>query len=269
MDTSINFQYHQLYYSLSGKGQTIVLLHGFLESMDIWSEFSSQLSKEFQVISIDLPGHGKSSCISETHSMDLMAESVKAVMDHLKIQNCVMIGHSMGGYVTLAFAAKYPENLNGFGLFHSHAAADSDEVKLNREKTIQLIENDRMGFIQMFIPGLFATANRKKFDMAIQILKKQAAETPKDGIIAALRGMKERPDRTPVLKAIQHPVLFILGKEDTRILLDMAMEQASQANRSEIQILKEVGHMGYIEDEQYTLNTIKYFTKKCFLNYSD
>ncbi len=177
-----------------------------------------------------------------------------------------MIGHSMGGYVTLAFAEKYPAILKGFGLFHSQAGSDSEEAKKNRERTIQLIENDRMGFIQLFIPDLFAPINRKRFEAAIQRLKKQAGNTSKEGIIAALQGMKERPDRISILKAATHPVLFILGQEDTRIPVDVALNQAKETQRCEIQVLKGVGHMGYIEDEKYTMNTIKHFAHKCYSN---
>ncbi len=269
MESYINFQDIQIHYKSAGYGKTIVLLHGFLESLDIWKEFSTHPSSDYRVISIDLPGHGKSSDKAEIHSMELMAESVKAVLGFLKIKTCVLIGHSMGGYVTLAFAEKYPELLKGFGLFHSYAAADTEEAKINRERTIQLVENDRPGFIQLFIPDLFATMNRKRFHTAIERLKKQAGDTPKTGIIAALKGMKERPDRTHVLKATQHPVLFILGREDTRIPLDVALKQATLPQRCEIQILKKVGHMGYIEDKEYTLQTISYFAKKCFFRSPD
>lgn len=269
MDSYIIFQNTQIQFTTAGEGDTIVLLHGFLESLDIWKNFSAHLCLNFNVISIDLPGHGKSPCIAESHSMDLMAEAVKTVLDYLKIRTCILIGHSMGGYVTMAFAEKYPEILNGFCLFHSQAGADSEEAKINRERTIQLIEKNRMGFIQMFIPDLFAPANRKKLDTAIQLLKKQAADTPKEGIVAALRGMKVRPDRRFVLETTKHPVLFILGKEDSRIPVDDALKQTMLPNRCEIQILADVGHMGYIEAEFYTLNTIMCFAKKCFTSQVD
>lgn len=269
MDSFVNFKNTQIHYKTVGQGNTVVLLHGFLESMEIWKKFSKVLSNEFQVISIDLPGHGKSSCIAQTHSMDYMAKSVKAVLEFLKINSCVMIGHSMGGYVTLAFAEKYPEVLKGFGMFHSQAGSDTAEAKKNRDRTIQLIENDRMGFIQLFIPDLFAPANRKRFNIAIQTLKEQAGDTSKEGIIAALRGMKERPDRRFVLETTKHPVLYILGKEDSRIPVDEVIKQTMLPKRCEIQILKDVGHMGYIEAEFYTLNTIKYFAEKCFTSLPD
>jgi len=264
MESQIKFRGAAIQHKTIGMGPVIVLLHGFLESLYIWDDFSNHLSADFHIVSIDLPGHGYTENISDVHSMELIAESVKAVLDHLGVEKCVMIGHSMGGYVTLAFAEKYPELLIGFGLFHSHAGADSDEAKINRERTIQMVEKNRLGFIQMFIPDLFALQNHERFHTAIETLKKQAGDTPKNGIIAALKGMKERPDRTNVLKAAQHSVLFILGQEDTRIPMDVALKQATLAQRCEIHILKDVGHMGYIEDKEYTLQTISYFTKKCF-----
>jgi len=264
MDSFINFQNTKIHYNTAGQGNTIVLIHGFLESKEIWNKFSTEFAKEFQVIIIDLPGFGKSSCVSNIHTMDLMAESVKAVLDESKIQHCVMIGHSMGGYVTLAFAEIFPGILKGLGLFHSHASDDSEEAKINRDRTIQLIEKNRMGFIQFFIPDLFASANRKRFDASIQKLKKQAGETQKESIIAALQGMKNRPDRTLVLKTATYPVLFILGQEDTRIPVDIALKQTKGTKRCEIHLLRDVGHMGFIEDEKYTMYTIKHFAHKCF-----
>lgn len=267
MESYINFRDTRIYCTCKGQGKTIVLLHGFLESLDIWDDFSAFLSSDFQVISIDLPGHGKSASNEKILSMDVMADSVKAVLDYLDISSCVIIGHSMGGYATLAFAEKYPEILQGFGLFHSQAAADTEEARINRERTIKLIEDNRLGFIQQFIPDLFAPLNRDKFQTSIDLLKKQAGETNKNAIIAALSGMKERPDRTNVLEGARYPVLFILGQEDTRIPLNIVLKQATMTRRCEVHILKEVGHMGFVEDRKYTMKTIKHFAQKC-INYS-
>jgi pimeloyl-ACP methyl ester carboxylesterase len=250
-------------YKLKGEGQVIVLLHGFLESSAIWMEYCKHLSKTYEVICMDLPGHGQTPVMSDIHSMELMADYVQSVLHSLNINSCVMIGHSMGGYVTLAFADKYPEMINGIGLFHSHAGADSEEAKINRDRTTELIKNDRTGFIQLFIPDLFASENQQKFQFEIDILKKQAADTTKEGIIAALQGMKERPDRTNVLENASFPILYILGQQDKRIPVDIAISQAMKAKRSEVQLLQNVGHMGYIEDKDYCLKVISGFAEKC------
>ena len=248
-----------------GKGKTIILLHGFLESIKIWEEFSAKLSKDFNVVMIDLPGHGKTENFSEIHTMEFMADTVKAVIDYLKISKCVMIGHSMGGYATLAFAEKYPEYLKGFGLFHSQAEADSPKTKVNRDRTITIVKKDCSGFIRNFIPDLFAPDNIEIYKNEIDILKLNAVQTSKEGIIAALKGMKERTDKLEFLKATKLPALFIVGKKDKRIPGDKVLHQAALPYHSEILILGNVGHMGYIEAKEETLKAVECFVEKCLI----
>nr|NQU93443.1 alpha/beta fold hydrolase [Bacteroidota bacterium] len=143
MNKSTNFHGKSINFYDSGKGQALVLLHGFLESGLMWDRFTQELSKEFRVIAIDLPGFGKTPVVAEKHSMELMAGAVKAVMDDLKITSCIMIGHSLGGYITLEFAVQYPELLKGICLFHSHASADTAEARENRRRTINIVKLNR------------------------------------------------------------------------------------------------------------------------------
>lgn len=261
MEEYIKYKNKKINYRVSGEGQCIVLLHGFLESLKIWDEFIDTLTIEFTVITIDLPGHGQTDNFSEIHTMGFMADMVKAVLDLHNIKNCVMVGHSMGGYVTLAFAEIYPDLLNGFCLFHSQAASDSDEAKINRERTIEIIKENRKNFIHLFIPDLFAPINREVFKDEIKVLKKQAELTSKEGITAALKGMKERSDKTSVLKSFMKPILYIIGKEDSRIPIETALHQCSLPHRCTVHILGEVGHMGYIEAKDETLQHLQQFCK--------
>ena len=106
-------------FSETGKGRAVVLLHGYLGSHKIWEQTVSNLSKTYRVIAIDLPGHGGTSSYGYAHSMELMAKCVKSVMDHLRLKTYVIVGHSMGGYVALAFADLFPDNLKGLCLYHS------------------------------------------------------------------------------------------------------------------------------------------------------
>jgi len=265
MDEQFEYTGKKINYKISGSGNCIVLLHGFLESLLIWDNFTDKLSSEFKLVAIDLPGHGNTDNFSETHTMEFMAETVKAVLDHLGIEECVMVGHSMGGYLTLAFAKQYPEMLNGFCLFHSQAAADSVEAKQNRDKTIKIVMDDRKGFIRNFIPDLFAPSNREIYKDEIEVLKNRANATSKEGIVAALMGMKERSDKTDILKTFDKPILYIIGKEDSRIPVDTALSQCALANRCTVHILGGIGHMGYIEAKDETLSFIKQFCNDVFL----
>lgn len=265
-DTIITFKDKSVNYRVLGHGKCLVLLHGFLESIEIWDDFASELSHEFKVLTIDLPGHGKSEPITEMHSMELMADVVKSVLEHLKIQECVMIGHSMGGYVAAEFASKYPEYLRGIGFFHSSVYADSPDAKQNRERMIELVNSDRKGFIRNFIPDLFAPSSRNRLSREIERLQAAASGISKTSIIASLAGMKERKDHQRTISVIDVPVLFILGKEDLRIPIDRVMEMVTLPKHSEVLILGNVGHMGYLEAKTETMGKCRYFARKCFIS---
>jgi pimeloyl-ACP methyl ester carboxylesterase len=253
-NNTINFNCH-------GKGQVVVLLHGFSESMKIWDYFVKELSQKYKVITIDLPGHGESDCIGLIHTMEKIAEAIKAVLDELKIAECVMIGHSMGGYAELAFAEKYPDMLKGLGLFHSTAYADTPQAKINRERTIEFVRNDHYDFFLNFIPDLFAPENRELYSLQIEELISESKKISQQAIIASLEGMKIREDKTHVLQELDIPFLFIAGKQDIRIPFQLVLEQAGMSKDSTTLILDDVGHMGYLEAKAKTLNAIK-----CFLN---
>ncbi|MBE0637880.1 MAG: alpha/beta hydrolase [Bacteroidales bacterium] len=261
---TITFRKKTIHYKVDGDGEALVLLHGFIESMAIWDDFTSILSKNFKVIRIDLPGHGKTPLIEKTHSMELMAESIKAVLDGLGVKSCVMVGHSMGGYVTLEFAKQYPELLKGICLFHSHAAADTQEAKENRQRTIDMIKLNRKGFIKQFIPDLFAEVNVLNFTADIDRLWHISDKMSGQSIIAALQGMKERSGKLDLLLNTTIPVLFIAGKEDMRIPVQNVLAQAILPRHSEVLVLADVGHMGYIEARQKTLEMIVCFAHKQF-----
>jgi len=235
-----------------------------LGSLEIWKDFSTVLSKKYRVISIDLPGHGKTENFSETHTMDFMAETVKAVLENLKIEKCVMAGHSMGGYAALSFAEKYTDFLQGLCLFHSHAMPDTPEAKINRERAINAVSLNRKGFINQFISELFAPENLEKLKEYIEDQKEKARQIPKETIIAAQSGMKERSGKINLLTEISVPILFIVGKKDSRIPIDKILVQTILPTHSEVLILGKVGHMGFIEATEETMKTLDCFVNKTF-----
>ncbi len=259
----IEFEGKSVSYSVQGNGQAIILLHGFLESKEIWSGFAEELSDHFRVISIDLPGHGKSDLYNNSvHTMEFMADCVNAILDSLEIKSCVMAGHSMGGYVTLAFAEKYGDKLRGMALINSHAAADSDEAKQNRTRTINLIREDRIGFITSFVPDLYAIVNRDKLSKSIEKQKEVAYNTSKESIIAALEGMKSRNDSRLLLENTKIPVLIIAGKDDTRIPVGMITTQAELPAHCELILMAETGHMSFLEKPVITLKIFNSFCER-------
>lgn len=213
---------------------------------------------------MDLPGLGESESLAEVHTMELMAESVHALLDRLGIGKCVMVGHSMGGYVSLAFAELFPDYLNGFCLFHSMAIEDSPEGKQARDRTINLILKNRIGFLHQFIPNLFAEESRTRYQNEINRLQKNAVQIMPKALVASMEGMKQRKNRLHVLEDTKVPVLFILGRKDNRIPLDKVMSQIFLPSVSQVLFLGEVAHMGFIEAFAITLKAIKDFTGTCY-----
>jgi pimeloyl-ACP methyl ester carboxylesterase len=264
MTGKIIYKGKKIYFRDKGNGPVIVMLHGFLENMRMWDYFFKKLSEDFRVITIDLPGSGKSEGLGRVHLMEQMATVVNKVLKEREVKKCLMIGHSMGGYVTLAFAAKYPGKLKGFGLLHSHAMADTPEAKLNRNRAINLVANNHGSFIMNFFPELFAPENVQSFQKEINTLYREAMDTSPKAIIAALEGMKYRTDKLEVLVKAKVPVLFILGKKDKRIPFENTLNQASLPANSEIIVFDNVGHMAHIEARKKTLKAIEAFAKKVY-----
>ena len=264
MEKQILFQGKTVNYRVEGSGPALVLLHGFLENIHIWDDFSGALSKLNKVISVDLPGFGKTAVFDKKHSMEFMAEVVDAVLQAENVKYCLLAGHSMGGYVSLAFAEKYGEKLKGLVLFHSHASADTEEGKKNRTRTVEAVKTNHKKFIADFVPLLFAEKNVEKFAAKIDELKIMSLQTSKEGVIAALYGMRDRKDRRQLLKEVNFPVLFIIGKQDSRISMDVLKSQIFLPKHSEALILENVGHMGFIEARKETLRTLSHFGVKWF-----
>jgi pimeloyl-ACP methyl ester carboxylesterase len=262
MEKWIAFEKGKISYSVKGEGPVVVLLHGFLEDKSIWDRFADQFSSSYKVIAIDLPGFGQTSVFDKVHSMPFMANTVFSVLSDEGVDKCIMVGHSMGGYVTLAFASSYPDKLKGLVLFHSQAAADSQEARVNRERTIEVVQGDHYSFINAFIPSLFAEGNVKEFEKEIGILKKISEGTAQAGTVAALAGMRDRPDSLGLLEKLEVPVFFIIGKQDSRIDMEQMLHQLTLPHNCEALILDGVGHMGFLEAADITYLAIEHFIER-------
>jgi pimeloyl-ACP methyl ester carboxylesterase len=257
---------HMVHYRDEGRNnkKTVVLLHGFLQNLDVWSPYVLSYMHDFRVVTIDLPGHGHTDTFGETHSMDMMARVVKTVLDEAGVNQCVMIGHSMGGYVALAFAEKFPYSLRGLGLVNSHALSDSDSHRESRQAVCEQVMENRASYIVNFVPTLFDDSNRAALLQDIKDLQDQCLETRTEAIIAAQMGMMNRPSRIGVLQQLEVPVLFVYGKNDSRIPIEIAISQAMIPSHSEILLLDHVGHMSFLEQREYVKPRIKNFVDTCF-----
>lgn len=258
------FRQAKVRYSDQGKGKVIVLLHGFLESIDVFEGLSKALSKNFRVIAIDLPGHGQTPSVGYIHTMELMAQCVKRVMDSLHLKKYLVVGHSMGGYVTLAFAELFPQHVAGFCLFHSTAMPDSEERKKDRLRVIEIVKQDHTKFVSELIPKLFSSQNIVFLKKEVAQAKQIAVTTPKEGIVAALRGMMARPSREQVLKNADCPVLFIIGKNDVILAWENILLLTGLPKKSFNIVLEHSGHMGFYEAPSETCKAIQKFSRMCF-----
>lgn len=256
----INFKGKKIAYFLTGEGDQIplVFLHGFCEDSRLWEEWLEHLPQR-PVLRIDLPGFGHSD-LPDKLTIEGMAEAVDAVLRELNVEKCMLTGHSMGGYVALAFAEKHSEKLTGLCMFHSHPFADTEEKKAGRLKSADFIrKNGHILYVRQMIPQLFAYDFSKGYQMEVNRLIHNATYYQPEAIIAALEAMRLRPDRSEVLKNISCPVLFLIGKHDTAVPLELSMAQVHLPERSAIHVFPTVGHMGMFSAQRETAKAFKEF----------
>ena len=251
-------------YTDKGAGAVVVFVHGFCESKDIWISFAEKLSLHYRVICLDLPGFGESLLDREQVSMEWFADEVHKLIKLLHIQTFTFIGHSLGGYVGLAYAEKYAQHLNGLCLFHSTAYADSEERKINRDKTVAFIQKYGADmFTQSFIEPLFLLKNRQALKNEIAELKSIAKQSSEKGIIATTQAMRDRPDRTHVLATLKIPVLIIGGKNDATIPIAKLEELSQLSSTIQLAEIEDCGHMGMYEQKEKTYHVINEFLAEC------
>jgi pimeloyl-ACP methyl ester carboxylesterase len=266
VDKLITGSSSSLYYREEGSGLPVVLLHGFAEDGAIWDRELSDLSAYCRVIVPDLPGSGQSPALTSAEGsaaqegveaqeggaarggVEALAGSILTLLDQLAIQQCILIGHSMGGYIALAFAEKYPDRLTALGLFHSTAYADSEEKKTGRRKSIEFIRNNgSAAFIWQSIPNLFSGYTREHHpDLIDGVINRYSGFSP-DSLVAYYEAMIARPDRTAVLRHFAGPVLFIIGQADAVIPMEQVLQQSHLPAVSHIHIIENAGHMGMLE----------------------
>jgi pimeloyl-ACP methyl ester carboxylesterase len=257
------FRGGRIHYSDSGNGTAIILLHGYLESSEVWNGFEEKLALKFRIITVDLPGHGLSDVYGETHSMEFMATIIKELLDSLSIKKVFLTGHSLGGYVILAFLELFPDYLSGYCLFHSQPFSDPPEALEKRIREIAIV---RAGKKDLMYPDnvtrMFASLNLEKFSEALQRSKDIASRIPGEGIIAVLNGMMIRPSRLAIMEEGRVPCLWILGSMDNYIPFDIIQTKVNLPSNARIVVLKNSGHLGFVEEEDKSVEVITEFVEK-------
>lgn len=261
---SITYRGIRVGYTDRGKGRAVVLLHGFLGAKEIWEQSIEALSKGYRVIAVDLPGHGETGCTGYAHSMEEMARSVKAVLDGLRLKKYVLIGHSMGGYVALAFADLFPDHLRGLCLYHSSAYADTEERKADRLRAIAAVKANRNLYTKTVIRNLFAAKNLRYLKEEIALANRIARKTPKAGIVAALYGMRDRKSRDLILGLVDYPILMVIGEQDNVLPAAQLLEQSELIRNKQVLYLEHDGHFGFLESPRQSNKALRKFLRTCF-----
>lgn len=275
---TLDWKGKKIFYRVSGKGKPVLLLHGFGEDGDVWQAQVDALKKQYRVIVPDIPGSGKSDLIDNAN-IETYSEIIKEILnievskasptgvpeqsegkERSSLEAASLIGHSMGGYITLSFAEKYPQYLKSFGLFHSTAFADSDEKKQVRTKAIEFIkENGAYTFLKTSTPGLFTEKFTKTNTGTVDALIEAGKTFTEASLIQYYKAMMERPDRTNVLRNCDKPVLFIMGQYDNAVPMQSSLKQCYLPLISHVHILRESAHMGMWEETDEANDILRKF----------
>ena len=260
MEKWLLFKNTKISYTDSGKGVVVVLLHGFLENKYMWKEIIPVISRNKRVLAIDLLGHGHTECLGYIHPMELMAEAVAAVLKSLRIRKITLIGHSMGGYVSLALSEKNPEMIRGLCLLNSTATSDDNSRKKLRERANKMAQINLSNIVRMSFINLFSEKSKKVFNPEIQLALSEALQTSLHGYSACQEGMKIRPNRLTVLKNNHFKKLFILGEKDPVLPVKQGIKEAKET-QSETVILSG-GHMSHIENSDKLIKVLNTFIRR-------
>lgn len=250
----------QVFYTDQGYGKPIVLLHGFLESSNMWTPLIPDLLKTHRVITIDLLGHGLTGCLGYVHSMELMAETVDAVLNHLNIEKKTIIGHSMGGYVALAMAEKNPNSMQGLCLMNSTFLPDSEERKMLRTRANLMAQTNFDNLVRMSFTNLFSLKSKETHKQELEIALTEALKTSVQGYMAANEGMKLRTDKTQLFRTLPTKKLLIIGKKDPILDADSVKKQLKGTDVDIVELTE--GHMSHIENKEELTYNIMHFIEK-------
>jgi pimeloyl-ACP methyl ester carboxylesterase len=242
-----------------GHGSPLIFIHGFPMHQGVWDDFADRFSNRFKVLTLDLPGFGKSPLLPAPFSIAQVADQVLQLIVQENLEQSALIGHSLGGYVALAMIEKRPDLFSSLALFHSTALADTPEKKESRNKVVDFVsKNGALAFTTSFIAPLFANPGHPAIDRVRTIAGHSSAEA----VIGYTKAMRDRPDQTKTLKSFKKPTLFLMGNKDPGIPIASVTAQAALCQYPETHILQDVGHMGMFEKAAEAASKIEGFLGK-------
>ena len=249
-----------VFYTDEGQGSAIILLHGFLEDSSMWHPFISDLTKKNRVITIDLLGHGKTGCLGYIHTMEDHAVLVFKVLKHLKLRRYIMVGHSMGGYIALAYAKLYSKHIKGLCLMNSTYDADDADRKLLRTRANKMITKNFDNMVRLSFANLFSSESKMKHKKEFEAALNTALQTSIQGYIANQEGMKLREDSSLFFAKAPFKKTIFLGKKDP--ILNYETIQTYCKKHEIATALFSEGHMSHIENKSIFLHNLMHFIEK-------
>jgi pimeloyl-ACP methyl ester carboxylesterase len=252
-----------LHFYKSGEGFTVLLLHGFCESGNLWRSLSRELSDDFQIICPDLPGFGKSPLSNRNFSLEDIADELVNWSKAQGIQSCVVIGHSLGGYISLEILRKYPDFAKGIGLINSSAFEDPADKKENRNKLIEFIQEHGVApFLSTFLPSLFYPETLDAHQGIINELREDGMSIAAESVIGYSAAMRDRSDSTDLLNAYHDRILLISGEYDQNVPMEKSKAMAAYLGKENVHVVPDSAHMSIFEQRELCYNALTKFVKK-------
>ncbi len=255
----VDYQNTPIHLDIYGKGKPLVLIHGFQEERKIWNDFVPILKENYQLIVPDMFGHGETPRYKEVQTMEDMAAAIKVILAKLKVKSAAFIGHSMGGYISLAFLEKYPDQVEKLMLLNSSPKKDSEKRLKERDQVVRIVKKHKQIFVKSSVANLFSEESKKKFKKELDFRIQEAMKMEVESIIAAVKGMKIRKDREKILKNFKGEKWIIAGKEDALIPYEEIKKVARNTKSKFIGLPG--GHMSYIEQKEVVAEAFEEFMK--------
>ncbi len=245
-----------LAYTRRGKGNPLMLVHGYPLDSSIWNDLTPLLENDFDLILPDLRGFGQSTTIPSGYTLPDMADDLIGLLDHLGIEKAILAGHSMGGYISLAFARKYPQRVSGLALIASQAGADTPEGKERRYKTAAEVDEKGVGSVaDSMTPKLSNETGVRAF------VRELIGRQSRQAVTGALKAMAERADSMSMLAALEFPLVLIHGDSDQLIPIERAIDIVSVKPSAKLFELKGAGHMPMMEFPRQVADGLMHFIR--------
>ncbi|MEI7525902.1 MAG: alpha/beta hydrolase [Mariniphaga sp.] len=258
MEQIIEINNYKIFVKVEGEGPSLILLHSYWGNQWLFDNLAKEFSKNHKVIRIDLPGHGNSGNPPDGYRFDDFARVLDTLLIQLGIsQKSVVIGHSMGGYVALAYAACFPEKIESLVLMHAPVKeADIQSIKLRNREASLLQKGKKDLLLQVTIPSNFAPEDQPQKGEWIELLNQSANQVTADGAIRSIEAMNHRKNYLEVLQISDYRILIIVGKYDKVYAAVGQIEDGGKIAHAEVLLLNHSGHLGFLEEEELVTNRL-------------